>query len=125
MSPGDAIALTALTVGAAFSPMQILRLWRHTTTAYDRKPANVPWSDATWRGIVRALPVLCGAGVCLAIAGWLVELASHGPVMAAAATFFFLMLAGVILGVMIIFWNIPRFLVPPDRRHESGALSRR
>lgn len=124
MSIGDAVALTALSAGAFVGSPQMLKLWRHTTTRYDRKPKGLPWGDPTWHGVVRAMPTFTAAGVLLIVAAWLLEFRRHGPVAAIASVLFFMMLFAVLLGAVIMFWNRPRFLVPPDRRRERGMLQR-
>lgn len=103
----------------------LYRLWMHTTTRFDQKPPSLPWSEEMWRGWVRAMPINAVGAVLLWLLGLLTVFGHSTAVNTAVVvlgTSFVLVLA---MGATVIYWNRPRAVVPPDRRHQPGLLSAR
>jgi hypothetical protein len=104
----------------------IKRVWQGASE-YDPSdpPAWWPFSLPLWHGVSRAFPV---QGACLilliggGIAGDIVGKDSSGYNVAMSIGLLGL-LAGLLLGLPITFFNRPRFLVPPDQRDDPGAFA--
>ena len=90
-----------------------------------------PFGDATRRGLVRGIVPMTFA-VCGAVIGyWVMELIagqgadrydSHPARLAAGLTAAWFGIGWVLL-LTIMFFNWPRFLVPPGQRDEPGAVA--
>jgi hypothetical protein len=119
---GIAFAVATLGVWAWTAP----RHWRGESrlTGAD-PPLWFPFSEPVWRGVVRsyvvwapAIALFVGGSV---VAGFSTEgSAAYNAGMAAASVGLF---GGSALHFAILFFNRPRFLVPPGLRDEPGALA--
>jgi hypothetical protein len=117
----------AIAAGVAliiFGTTVIRGLWRHRTTALDRRPSWWPGNQTSWDGFVRTLPSIFGFLViliALALVGPLVpeqDRDSFGFVrpalysLAVAALPF----VAILLWASIYFLRRPSFLIPPHLR---------
>lgn len=112
------LALMAL-LGTAFLP----RFWSNPAEYHPVKPAWWFFGDAVWQGFVRSLvpAVIAGWFLILAVAAMmLANQKTAGPELAVWLGLGFLLFG--LLGLSIVFFNWPKFLVPPSLRHQPGAL---
>lgn len=88
-------------------------------------PSWWPFSDALWRGVIRAFPVqaacftlLVGGGIGADLAGKDSQGYDVGMSIGLVG-----LLGILLLALPITFFNRPRFLVPPHQRDEPGAVA--
>jgi hypothetical protein len=102
-----------------------LLLWRGRTDVFDRPPGAWPYSETLWKGWVRSLVVQC---LIITSAIGLILYSIWGPSDKSTARVVFvvgLVVAGLAfaLGMTAIYWNRPKFVVPPHLRSEPGAVA--
>jgi hypothetical protein len=117
------IAFTVATVGvwAWTAP----RHWRgESRLSGDDAPLWFPFSEPVWRGVVRSY-VVWAPCIALFMGGAVVAALSpensavYNAGMAAATVGLF---GGTAIHLPILFFNRPKFLVPPSLRSEPGAI---
>jgi hypothetical protein len=119
----NALALATLAEMALLGTTFMPRYWRHPAIPVRPEWGGLFLGDAIWRGFVRSLM----AGV---IGGWFLILAGVGILLADRKVIdetvpvwlglgFFLF---GFLGFSIVFFNRPKFLVPPSLRDQPGAV---
>lgn len=100
-------------------------------TRGDRAFVWWPFGDASRRGAIRGLVAVIAAwwGGLLMITAMEVSLNSHGTVSHAARitglTFAALTGLAFLAAVTVMFFNWPKFIVPPSQRGERGILAQR
>ena len=102
-----------------------LHLWRGRTDIFDRPPGVWPYSETLWRGWVRSIVVQC---LIITSAIGLILYSILGPSDKGTARVVFIVglaIAGLAfaLGMTAIYWNRPKFVVPPHLRSELGAFA--
>ena len=102
-----------------------LLLWRGRTDIFDRPPGAWPYSETLWRGWVRSIVVQC---LIITSAIGLILYSIWGPSDEGTARVVFIIglaVAGLAfaLGMTAIYWNRPKFVVPPHLRSEPGAFA--
>jgi hypothetical protein len=125
VSPGLWILTAILGVVLAGTVRTAWRAWRGQSGELDRVLGTWPFSPASWRGVVRALPVFALWGTAFFAGGVLARIGEHsvdGVVGAVGAAVF---VFGAVCSAGVILFNRPRFVVPPSRRHEPGLLAER
>jgi hypothetical protein len=110
----------------ALFALAITRIWQGRSELDGSSPPSWwPFSDALWRGVMRAFPVqaacftlLVGGGIGADLAGK--DSSGYDIGMSIGL----IGLLGIfLLALPITFFNRPRFLVPPHQRDEPGALA--
>jgi hypothetical protein len=131
MNVGGLVAGTIMVAAAAgFGPVLCSRVWRDPAYAdlMARSGRVLPFSKATSRGVTRGMIGLW-AGLAFIGAGTIaVALTLSGPThtnsaVITAVTLYGIGLLGIALNVTIIWFNRPRFLVPPHMRGEDGLFT--
>jgi hypothetical protein len=131
MNVGGLIAGTVMIVAAvAFGPWLCGRVWRDPAYADEmtRSGRVLPFSYATSRGVTRGMIGLwtglafIGAGT-IAVALTLSTPAHSNSAVITAVVLYGIGLLGIALNVTIIWFNRPRFLVPPHMRDEDGIFT--
>jgi hypothetical protein len=119
---GSAFAVVTLGVWVWSAP----RHWRgESRLKGDDPPLWFPFSEPVWRGVVRSYVVWVPA-IALFVGGSVVaalspeDSALYDVGMAAASLGLF---GGSAIQFGILFFNRPKFLVPPGLRDEPGALA--
>ena len=119
-------AILVFTGFAVIYVLAIGKVWRGTSHIdTERPPSWWPFSVALWRGISRAFPVQ-GACVLVLIAGGGVAdaIGKDGAGYDIAMSAGLVGLLGIfVFALPIMFYNRPRFLVPPHQRDDPGAIA--
>lgn len=123
MSAYELVGLAGLVVGALLAAARLPAVWRNEIGLNpNRVPAAWPFGAAMWHGYVRGLPVLCALfplGLPIALINRFGGETLNEVVL---PPFAFGILAAMLLCATIVFFNRPRFLVPPHLRAQPGAL---
>ena len=132
MSTGDWLLFAIAGALGLAGLVGIRRLWRRETTFYDRVPGWWIWSDALWRGFVRALPVGAVGFLMFIATGITAALVPEvppsetccgfaRPVWAVALILVPFCLIMLLLATIVLF-NWPAALVPPHLRGQPGLI---
>jgi hypothetical protein len=133
MSVGGLVAGIIMVLAAlAFGPWLCTRVWRDPAYAdtISRGGRMLPFGYATSRGVTRGMLGLwfglgfLGAGT-IAVATLLPSGTTHqaSAGLVTAVVLYGVGLIGIALNVAIVWFNQPRFLVPPHMRDEDGLVT--
>lgn len=121
------LPLSILTLGCIGAILRWPALWSQKTQASQRKPGWWPYDVANWRGWVRGMPVgIAGAAFLLvaawpaAVEGWSVQDHTAVAVLVLIGSTGLMLCCALMASIMLV--NRPRAFVPPQLRHQQGAL---
>jgi hypothetical protein len=132
MSVGGLVAGIVMVVAAlVFGPWLCVKVWRDPAYAdtISRGGRMLPFGYATSRGVTRGLLGLWSGLAFLGAGTIAVALLPSGttgqasPDLVTAIVLYGLGLLGIALNVAIVWFNRPRFLVPPHLRDEDGLVT--
>ena len=105
--------------------LAITRIWQGRSELDGSRPASWwPFSDALWRGVIRAFPVQAVCVTLLIGGGIAGDLIKDSPGHDIAMSVGLVGLLGIfLLALPVTFFNRPRFAVPPQQRDEPGAVA--
>jgi hypothetical protein len=114
------VMLAAFTLFWVLGAVQTVRFWRHTTTSFDYLDRQ-----SYLRARTRCFPVAMLSGLGMIVDGWIFIIAPSGHgygvllviILVLASTVF---MSLVIVGPVVLFFNEPKWLVPPHLRADSG-----
>jgi hypothetical protein len=127
-----------LTVGIVLFPLAIARQWRGDVRLGETTPRWWAYGAAAWRGYVRIMPVAgFVGGPALVILGWCFILLSslNGHLLVGDPTVRSWLQVGAIggacgmvvaavIGLVVLLFNRPRWLVVPHMRSDRGLIGR-
>ena len=108
-----------------FEVLALVRLpgyWRGDWSQPKRAAPWWLWGQPLWEGWRRSYPVgaIGAPGLFLGYLGMLLDGTDVGTVTVSVGAV--LLLVGGVLMVTVVFWNRPRWVVPPSLRDEPGAM---
>lgn len=120
------VTIIAFAAIVALFAVAFTRIWQGRSELDGSSPPSWwPFSDALWRGVMRAFPVqaacvilLIGGGIGADLAGKDSQGYDIGMSVGVVG-----LLGIFLLALPITFFNRPRFLVPPHQRDEPGAVA--
>ncbi|WP_423461986.1 hypothetical protein ACO229_15050 [Promicromonospora sp. MS192] len=132
-SPVAIVALTVLGAATLFAIYEAVRLWfdpRRIPVLVARMRNGIGRGDLLRsRAHVRALPVICVMGGLLVVDGVILNRAAGADLPQALGAFVFFSIPGngilLALWAAIVWFNRPRFLVPPHMRADAGLRAAR
>jgi hypothetical protein len=132
MSVGGLVAgIIMLAAALIFGPLLCIRAWRDPGYAdmITRGGRMLPFGYATSRGVTRGMIGLwagvgfIGAATIAVAFGPSGTTHTLGPALTTAVVLYGVGLFGIALNVAIVWFNRPRFLVPPHMRDEDGLVT--
>jgi hypothetical protein len=127
----ELVAVGLMSVGTVIAIWSLPKFWRgEGIPRYERSSRSFwVWGEGALQGWIRSAPVgFVGCGA-LVVGGWSTVLrrATEDPVWLTVADFFIypsfaVLLACIGLMITVTLFNVPKQLVPPSLRHQSGLL---
>ncbi len=124
LDAGSAIGLVVVLALGAMGIKGVPALWRDEVDYFHAVPPSWVWSDALWRGWVRALPSSGVIAIPLFLLAGVALAAADGSAMQAACGYatFGLLAVFLLNTAAISLFARPKFVIAPPLRSQPGAI---